>query len=352
MPFNHRTTGNPGASIGVCCSHKTAAVGFNTLCYDAKRRGIKSSARIKLLIIIFLFARITQNPAAKDWSISVAPLFSLCFGSFGEYVYDKDVSGTDIKISELNWDTKPALQYGGRVSISWKNIGLTGFAKGSIPLRSGRMEDSDWDENGIKNIFSVHENALASSYSFGGRIAYTFKPLDFFAICPFVETDYTYISMRARNGYAWDGREAGVAWNNPVARQYKTKGIDYMREEVYTHIGISFNFKINKFLFDFSIALSPYTYVQSLDRHHGRGYYIDIMHGWFASYRFDTEAAYVFNKNISLSLALSWTFTRIIRGATFDSDSLSGPWYKLNDIEGGASRNTAEISIFCTYRFL
>ncbi|UTC76749.1 hypothetical protein E4O04_01450 [Treponema sp. OMZ 799] len=37
----------PPQSIGVCCSHKVVAVGFNTLCYDAERRGIKPSARIK-----------------------------------------------------------------------------------------------------------------------------------------------------------------------------------------------------------------------------------------------------------------------------------------------------------------
>ena len=37
---------NPDASVGVCCSHKVVAVGFNTLCYDAERRGIKASARI------------------------------------------------------------------------------------------------------------------------------------------------------------------------------------------------------------------------------------------------------------------------------------------------------------------
>ena len=26
---------NPDACVGVCCSHKVVAVGFNTLCYDA-----------------------------------------------------------------------------------------------------------------------------------------------------------------------------------------------------------------------------------------------------------------------------------------------------------------------------
>ena len=43
---------NPDASVGVCCSHKEVAVGFNTLCYDAERcretAGIKPSARIKM----------------------------------------------------------------------------------------------------------------------------------------------------------------------------------------------------------------------------------------------------------------------------------------------------------------
>ena len=35
---------NPDANIGVCCSHKVIALGFNTLCYDAEHRGIKTSA--------------------------------------------------------------------------------------------------------------------------------------------------------------------------------------------------------------------------------------------------------------------------------------------------------------------
>ena len=306
---------------------------------------------IKLLIIIFVSVS-GIGASAKDWSISVAPIFSVGFGTLGEYVYIKDASGTDKKISELDWDIKPSLQYGGNAGVSWKALAISGFAFGVVPMRSGAMKDSDWDENGMKNIFSVHENALASSYSFGGRIAYTFRPLDFFSISPFIGTDYVYISMEARNGRAWDGKDAGVSRDDPAAKQYKTMGIDYVREEVCTSVGASFNIIINKFLFALSIALSPYTYMQSLDRHHGRGYYIDIMHGWFSVYRFGTEAVYIFNKNISLSLALSWTFTRIIKGATYHSSRTSGPWYKIDDTEGGASRNTAEISIGCTYRFL
>ena len=46
--FFHKEINNPDASIGVCCSHKVIALGFNTLCYDAERRGIKPSARINI----------------------------------------------------------------------------------------------------------------------------------------------------------------------------------------------------------------------------------------------------------------------------------------------------------------
>ena len=41
---------NPDAEHRGCCSHKVVAVGFNTLCYDVERRGIKPSARIKKII--------------------------------------------------------------------------------------------------------------------------------------------------------------------------------------------------------------------------------------------------------------------------------------------------------------
>ena len=285
------------------------------------------------------------------------PIFSVGLGTIGEYVYINTSSGEDVKLSELDWDIKPSLQYGGRVGVSWKALAVSGFAFGAVPMRSGAMKDSDWlTLTDLKTTYSVQENALASSYSFGGRIAYTFKPLDFFSISPFIGTDYVYISMEARDGHGWNGYNkrtgTGVSWDHPAAKQYTAIYIDYMREEVCTHTGISFDIKINKFLFSLSIALSPYTYMQSLDRHHGRGYYIDIMHGWFSVYRFGTEAAYMFNKNISLSLALSWTFTRIIKGATYHSSRITGPWYKIDDTEGGASRNTAEISIGCTYRFL
>ena len=59
---------NPDASVGAqssmfrtVCSHKEVAVGFNTLCYDAERQGIKPSARINTANKITL-CRISSVP--------------------------------------------------------------------------------------------------------------------------------------------------------------------------------------------------------------------------------------------------------------------------------------------------
>ena len=37
-------------NVSHCVFYKVVAVGFNTLCYDAERRGIKPSARIKIVL--------------------------------------------------------------------------------------------------------------------------------------------------------------------------------------------------------------------------------------------------------------------------------------------------------------
>ena len=313
---------------------------------------------IKLLIIIFLLVRITQNLSAKDWSISVTPLFSVEYGTIGEFVYKKDASGDYKKISDLDWDIKPALYFGGAVDASRKALSIRGFARGAVPMRSGDMEDSDWKTlTDLKTTYSVHKNTIASSYAFGGRISYAFRMADTFAIRPFIGVDYTYISFKAQDGRAWEGYDelthTGVAWDDPAAKPYVPLGIDYTREEVHTWFGVSLDTVFNnKFTFALSFALSPYVYIQALDHHYGGSgtYFADILHGWFSAYRFGAEAVYSFNKNISLSLSLSWTLTRRIRGATYNANSPTGPWHKSGDAEGGASRSTGEISIGCTYR--
>ena len=319
---------------------------------------------VKLIIIIFLFGRIAYGLAAKDWSISVTPIFSVEYGSIGEYAYKKNAAGEYKKISKLDWNIKPVLYWGGAVGVSRKALALSGFARSAVPMRSGAMKDSDWlTLTDLKTTYSEHKNIIASSYAFGGQISYAFRIADTFSIRPFIGLDYTYIAMEARNGRAWEGYDTlthtGVAWNDPSAKPYVPLGIDYTREELYTRLGVSLDTVFNNTLtLTLSLSLSPYAYIQALDHHYGEfgttpdTYFADILHGWFSAYRFGVETAYAFNKNISLKLALSWTLMRPVQGATYDANRPTGPWHGSDSAQGGASRSAGEIAIGCTYRFL
>ena len=57
---------NPDASVGVCCSHKVVTVGFNTLCYDAERRGIKPSVRIKFMLKAPMVRKLGMNMTVTE----------------------------------------------------------------------------------------------------------------------------------------------------------------------------------------------------------------------------------------------------------------------------------------------
>ena len=85
------TINTPDASIGeqcsmfrTVCSHKVIALGFNTLCYDAERRGIKPSARINAHIgtdirFVAAFAFVSQLPLPFAVSVYVNILNNLPF---------------------------------------------------------------------------------------------------------------------------------------------------------------------------------------------------------------------------------------------------------------------------------
>ena len=101
-----------------------------------------------MLAIVFfsasLFAFSFPDPDAIDWNLSVEPLFGCKIGELGEYVYQQNCRYSDNKLSELNWDIKPAVYLGAKIAGGWKGIGLSTYVTGAIPKRSGIVMDSDW----------------------------------------------------------------------------------------------------------------------------------------------------------------------------------------------------------------
>ena len=335
--------------------------------YTRQTLSMKQHKQVKLLIINFLLivfaACFSTNASAKNWSISVSPILGLHIGKLGEYVFNKNADGEYKKLSQLNWEIKPIFHYGGQLAIAWKWLSLSAYGQGCIPMRCGNMDDSDWlNLNSVKNIYSIHENSLASSYSFGGTFAYTFRPQDTFALQFFCGIDYECIAMEARNGYGWYGEgwntaavlEKG-AWDGNGTKFYeKVAGIDYMRETVRTWLGCGMEMKFinNRLSLTLSFSLSPYLYVQSLDHHYGNNkqhYNIDIIHGVLSAYKPRALVVFNFNKNFSIFLDASWIFSQIVQGKTYRA--LSVNTWNLLAAKGGASFNYADISLGGTYRF-
>jgi hypothetical protein len=302
---------------------------------------------------------------AADWSFSAEPLFGVQYGTVNEYVYQKNSSGDYQKLSELNWEMKPVLYYGGKLTLEWKNLQLSGYGKGFIPMKCGNMYDSDWqnitinDDADTKTNYSISENTVTSSYKLGADVSYTFYLDKYVSVQAIAAVDYMYTKMEARNGYGWYadkwslGTSIGYSYdsNNAIyIPSGKLLGIDYTREDMLTWIGITnIITPFRQLSTTLSFFVSPYAYIQSIDHHYGKGYYIDIMSGFCSSYKFETTGMYNFTKHFSLRLAVSWIFSGIISGVNYYSTSQSGPWAEVSDVRSGADFNYVEASLSMCY---
>lgn len=294
---------------------------------------------------------------AADWSFSAEPLFGVQYGTVNEYVYKKNSSGDYQKLSELNWEMKPVLYYGGKFALEWKNLQLSGYGKGFIPMRCGNMYDSDWFyENfpypvDIKTDYSISENYLTGTYSAGCLLGYEFHINTYLSIKPFFAYDYQDYYFSAKNGEGWYGDSKHIPWDDENAVHIDFSGytlITYQSWQYITWTGFTvFGYPSDRFSLDASFFVSPYMYIQALDYHCYRGnYYLDCMSGWFSACKIETSAAFNFTKNISLHLSASWTFSAIIFGPDYSSSSsASGSWAEAADAKGGTSLNYGEASL-------
>ncbi|MCK9170584.1 MAG: hypothetical protein M0P01_09240 [Treponema sp.] len=330
-------------------------------------RPLKKIISTKLLIFSAVSILSVVPVFAGDWNLSAEPLFGVRYGTLGEYVYTPDTNGDYAKLSELDWDMKPQWYYGGKISFGWRGISISGYAEGFIPAAAGSMYDSDWmnititSDADTKTNYSISENTLISSYKLGADASYTFYLDKYVSVQAIAAIDYMYTNMEARNGYGWYadnytlGSSVGYSHDSDKAVYYpsgKLSGIDYTREDMFTWIGVTnIITPFRQFTGTLSFFISPYTYIQSLDHHYGKAYYVDIMKGYCSAYKFETSGSYNFTKNILLQLSVSWLFSEIIKGDDYQASSSSGPWVKISNIISGADLNYCEASLALRYSF-
>lgn len=316
---------------------------------------INNMKRRLLTVVVFLAA--LSAAVAQNWSVEIKPIFGARIGTVGEYVFQSDGK----KMSQLNWDLKPLLYFGGEAAVSWRFLSLSLYGKNALPMRSGDMEDSDWlDSLGRKNVYSISNNfILDDSFSVGGTFMYTHDFATLFALRALASLDFSRTSFKASDGRQWDGRD-GIgnpvyAYNDPRATIGYLPGdvISYRQDvfSVWLGIGGDFKFIDDRLKLSFSLAAAPYLYVQALDHHIERStYFLDVIESVFSAYKIGAAVSFDITKSFSLSLDAAWIFSRTMRGNTYASYSQKGPWRK-NTGGSGASFNYADISIAGAYRF-
>ncbi|MBQ9630266.1 MAG: omptin family outer membrane protease, partial [Treponema sp.] len=295
----------------------------------------------------------------KNFELSVSPTISTRVGTINEYVFEKNSNGELKKLSELNWDIKPLIFFGLDFSFSWKFLSLDIYGKIANPMSTGKMEDSDWlDLNDVKNIYSIHEVNVSSAFDIGANFSYMHKSAENFFVGFSFAADFSHIALHARNGYGWygdsyyGGKGVNVPWEDGKFFS-RLQGIDYKRKSIFLWLGGNMKlYPHKKFSANLSFAVSPYTYIFSIDNHYGRspGYFADVIHSSFSVCKVQLCSDFAVTENFLLALNIDWFVSNIMKGKTYAAYTNAGPWYTL-DASGGASVNYFSASLCGKFRF-
>ncbi|MBQ9205779.1 MAG: omptin family outer membrane protease [Treponema sp.] len=322
------------------------------------------------LSLAFVFFSVSAfSASSKDFSLSVEPLFGMKWGQIDEYVFCNNCEYDDDKWSELNWEIKPELYYGLKIRGGWKGFFEETHFMAGIPMETGIMHDSDWQNvqySGLadyqyKTSYSKSDNYLDYDFIFGFKGGYEFKIKEIFKIKPAVAFDYQNIKFTAKNGIAWYG-ESSNGYYKPyytatpetfknMLQNYNGQDISYKRVAYYFWLGSNFSVDLPyHFIVNTEFFISPYLYMESFDSHLLRGTdFADRTPGNFAAFKWNLGAEYKITERHSILLNAQYFYMRVLRGDDFMKTASSKTYKKATDADGGAGAKYFDISL--SYRF-
>ena len=309
----------------------------------------------------------------EDFSLSVEPLIGIRNGQIDEYVFLKNSSYSDDKLSELNWEIKNEVFMGAKIHSSWRNFfNELSFSFG-IPKNSGEMQDSDWlnleKANQAaylyKTNYSESDNHLDKDFSFGIKGGYDFLIKNRFNIKPAIAFDYSNIKFTANGGTGWYGKlksGGGYYAYNDTAHQtihdFSGKDVvDYNRISYCLWLGSDFSVNLpaipkvpGNFILNAGFFFSPYFYAVSYDTHIVNGYeYADLTVDYFAAFKGNFGVTYEVTKRHAISLMAGLFYLKTIRGDSFSRKQGSSTYVVLESTDGGAGAKWFDITL--SYKF-
>ena len=152
-------------------------------------------------------------------SLDVTPEVGYSKGESGEYVFYPDSSYSDDKLSELLWDYG-FLYVGAKTGFRGERFSLENGVRFCVASEKDTMSDSDWqnvtgsalDAYQYKTNYSESDNVLCRSVSVNTKASFTFRPLSWLNLSPFVAVDFDYMRFCAKDGWYEYGSEGKYYW--------------------------------------------------------------------------------------------------------------------------------------------
>ena len=291
---------------------------------------------------------ITKTSIAKTspgpYAFTLSPLFGMFYGKGEEMLYK--YSTGDQFASQLLWDMKPlfytglSAEFGLQDPFSGNGFTAIGSIKFALPMKTGIMEDRDWNYRDNDNLtnYSKH-NSFTRNAIFGDlKAGYSWKLRDDLTLGARGEFSFMYLSWTAEDGYYQylNIYIPGQTWNSSIPKEY-LHGPVIQYNQVWAIVApcIFSKWRINDlFSAEGFFSYSPLIYGTDQDDHLVPSYYYNEVlmiyeryegtrfYGqYFGGHYINGGAKFIYSlKNFELSLDLSYRYIAGLRGMSYYQD--------------------------------
>jgi outer membrane protease len=290
---------------------------------------IKKIGVLVILIAFFLSPAFAEAVNGSS-GFTLSPNIGILYGHSEEIVY-KPAPNQNLYQSELLWDLKPLLYVGlgadfGPLDSSKKQ----GFAaalsfKAGLPLKTGIIEDSDWDNlvpNYYLTRYSRHDAYSRTAILLDVSAGYFRRFFDSLALNVYGEFSFMHFSWSGRDGYIQYATETSAGlylpWNSNLPRNYVYgELIQYKQDWFILSPGVSLDWDMNRlFSLKAFFSYSPLIYCADRDDHLvGKKTFLDYL-SFGNCFKAGGELTLSPSLNTSLSLSASYKRISGTRGDT------------------------------------
>ncbi len=226
---------------------------------------------MKRKLIVLFFTCLFFFPSFAEIKVSFGNTFSASFDRYGEYVYS--FSGRSVR-SFLEWQALPLWKIGLNSEIAFDDFSIKASFAYGLPVKCGKMYDSDWTSSGLKTTYSISNNYAIQNYDFSLSLSYKIR-FSKVILVPEFTFDYYYDYYQSNDGHGWYGSESysksghEVAWNSPYARHFtKLSRIDLKRNNFFMFMGMGLIIPAgDKFEIGLGTYFAAYAYTYNSDYH-------------------------------------------------------------------------------------